>query len=218
MKVGTDSVLLGAWVQSSNPKSILDIGSGTGLLSLMMAQRFSKASIQGIEIDSDALIDARRNVSHSDWEDRIELIQDDFITHVFNQKFDLIISNPPYFPADTASPDSKRVLARKGQSDFVYNGLVKARTLLNDTGKIAMILPVDMWNNLEVQLESIGLFKTRIRFVKPKEDKLVHRILLELSSNKLDCIEEETLIIEKVKRHDYSSEYIDLTSAFYLDK
>lgn len=218
MKVGTDSVILGSWVEFTNPNLILDIGCGTGLLSLMMAQRFPESNIAGVEIEADALIDARVNVSSSKWKDRIELIHGDFINYSFNRKFDLIISNPPYFPADTPSPDSKRSLARKGQNDFLYKGLLKAKTLLSDLGKIGLILPIDMWNEIEVQLETIGLFKSRLRFVKPKDDKLIHRVLIELSINKSDCIQEETLIIEKEKRHDYSSDYIDLTSAFYLDK
>jgi tRNA1Val (adenine37-N6)-methyltransferase len=218
MKVGTDSVILGSWVESYDPRFILDIGCGTGLLSLMMAQRFPEANIAGIDIEADALIDARVNVSNSKWKDRIELIHGDFIDHSFNSKFDLVISNPPYFPADTPSPDSKRSLARKGQNNFLYNGLIKAKTLLSDSGKIGLILPIDMWNEIEAQLGTIGLFKTRLRFVKPKDDKLIHRVLIELSSTEKECIQEESLIIEIDKRHHYSREYMDLTSAFYLDK
>jgi tRNA1Val (adenine37-N6)-methyltransferase len=218
MKVGTDSVILGSWVESYDPRFILDIGCGTGILSLMMAQRFPEANIAGIDIEADALIDARVNVSNSKWKDRIELIHGDFIDHSFNSKFDLVISNPPYFPADTASPDSKRVLARKGQGNFLYDALLKAKSLLRDSGKIALILPIDMWNEIEARLKSIGLYKSRFRFIKPNLDKQIHRVLIELSSTVKECIQEEVLVIEMDKRHHYSTEYMDLTSAFYLDR
>ena len=120
MKVGTDSVLLGSWAPSTNPKRILDIGTGTGILALMLAQRFSRAELIAVELDRDALVDAEFNVAHSNWSERISVLQGDFMDLSFSNHFDLILSNPPYFPADTFSPVAKRSLAtkRKGKHCF----------------------------------------------------------------------------------------------------
>lgn len=97
MKVGTDAVLLGAWVSHSKAKNILDIGCGTGLLTLMMAQRFENSFITGIEIDPDAMLDAKYNIDNSEWGDRIQLINESISNYTLDSKVDLIITNPPFF-------------------------------------------------------------------------------------------------------------------------
>lgn len=218
MKVGTDSVLLGSWVSAVQPTFILDIGCGTGLLCLMMAQRFPKAQIIGIEIEDEAIIDAEFNIKNSDWKDRIHVQNADFSSVSFSQSFDLILSNPPYFPSDTASPINKRSVARNGMEFSFLDWLEKAKEILNPKGVIAFVLPIIQWNDIENSLVDYGLYVNRIRKVKPKEYKLAHRVLVELGKNPVTSVEEDVLIIEREKRHDYSDEYKELTSSFYLDK
>jgi tRNA1Val (adenine37-N6)-methyltransferase len=218
MKVGTDSVLLGAWIRMKEVRSILDIGCGTGLLSLMMAQRFQRAKITAIDIEAEALIDAKVNVDNSPWTDRIDLIEDDFLNYTFKDRFDLIISNPPYFPVDTHAPLKKRAIARNGMEDSLIDWLRKAKDILSHEGRIAFILPIIQWNKLKASLSELDLHILRIAYVRPKEDKDIHRVMLCLSMQEQADIQEEFLFIEKEKRHDYSDEYKRLTAAFYLDK
>ena len=217
MKVGTDSVLLGAWVSIKNVRSVLDIGCGTALLSLMLAQRISEAKIIGLEIDDDALIDAKTNIINSSWKDRIELQKGDFMGFSFSEPFDLIISNPPYFTFDTASPVEKRSMARNGEQSF-FRWLLKAKNMLDIDGEIAFVLPYDQWLQMVGKLKTNGLFLSRICRIKPKDYKDYHRVLVELKLDPTSLIEETSLTIEKEKRHDYTDEYKRLTAAFYLDK
>ena len=217
MKVGTDSVLLGSWVSIVSPKNILDIGCGTGLLSIMMAQRFNDAQITGIEIESEALIDAKFNVDQSKWKDRIQLLNKDILEFKSEREFDLIITNPPYFPNDTLAPDQKRALARSGENYSLVDWIISASKLLSSSGKIAFILPVNLWMNIEDSLLEWGLVVSRICKVRPIQQKPVHRVIIELqhSNNRHEQIIEE-LTIEKSKRHEYTDEYIALTRTFYL--
>jgi tRNA1Val (adenine37-N6)-methyltransferase len=216
MKVGTDSVLLGAWVTVEKPNFILDIGSGTGLLCLMMAQRFPKASILGIEMEEDAILDATHNIDNSKWKGRIYLLKSDFLKYPFSTLFDLILTNPPYFPSDSLSPIKKRSLARNGIEFSFIHWLVKAKDLLTPNGVIAFILPIIQWENIKGKLKDHDLYILRIRKVKPKQYKEAHRILVEVVTNKSKRIEEDVLVIENEKRHDYSNAYKELTKPFYL--
>lgn len=217
MKVGTDSVLLGSWASVKDPSNILDIGCGTGILSLMMAQRYENAKILAIELDKNALKDAVINVTQSNWKDRIELIEGDFLSAEFSQPFDLILSNPPYFPDDTRSPISNRSLARNGNGNLLLSWFLRAKELLTPSGIITMILPLNLWTSLEDELRDMGLFLNKICFIKPKAYKNAHRVMLSISLKQTTPLKEE-LIIEKEKRHDYTDEYRKLTSDFYLDK
>ena len=218
MKVGTDSVLLGAWVSTDKVKSILDIGCGTALLSLMLAQRISNAKIVALEIDKDALIDAEQNIQQSDWNSRIELLKGDFMASSFKNTFDLVITNPPYFTFDTASPIEKRSMARNGGVHSFFSWLLKAKEIVTNTGKIAFVLPFDQWQEMEYKLETEGIFLSRICRVKPKHYKDFHRVLVELVLEPTSSLEETSLTIENEKRHDYTDAYKKLTDAFYLDK
>lgn len=216
MKVGTDAVLLGAWVSHSKAKNILDIGCGTGLLTLMMAQRFENSFITGIEIDPDAMLDAKYNIDNSEWGDRIQLINESISNFTLDSKVDLIITNPPFFPYDTLAPDQKRALARSGSGYSFIDWLRISSSLVEVNGKIAFILPIDYWQNIEKDVVELGFSIYRRCNVKPTPQKDVHRVMIELQQEECTSTIIEELTIENNKRHDYTSDYIALTHSFYL--
>ena len=160
MKVGTDGVLLGAWVNVDNATKILDIGTGTGVVALMLAQR-SDAEIIGIEIDSDAAEQASCNANESSWRNRIKIINQDFIHYNSKELFDVIVSNPPYFKNSIKSNDDKRNLARH-VSSLNYQMLVeKAASLLLPTGSFSIIVPFDVIEDLEKYACEVGRSEER---------------------------------------------------------
>ncbi|MDD2962038.1 MAG: methyltransferase [Muribaculaceae bacterium] len=217
MKVGTDGVLLGAWCDvSDRSQRILDIGAGTGLLSLMMAQRAINAYIVGIEIDADAYGEACDNVAGSAWSDRIEMRNIDFTNFIVgdNEKFDIIISNPPFFDNGILSNDSSRAMARHSFSLSLDLLIERVAKLLTKEGKFSFIYPassIDKIRNLAVKN---NLFISRITMVRPTKDILPKRVLCELSISNCPVLENELVIEEG--RHIYTQDYISLTRDFYL--
>lgn len=215
MKVGTDGVLIGSWATSNAHHRILDIGCGTGLISLMLAQRFPEAIIDAIDIDENAINDARINITNSKWAERIALHKTDLLSFESKPSYDLIVSNPPFFEADTRSPIASRAVARSGNESTFMQWILKAKSLLSPDGSFAFIYPIEEWKRVEAELKSIPLYITRICKVSPTQDKAPHRVLLQLSLKENAFIEEGTFFIEK-SRHIYSEEYIKLTRSFYL--
>lgn len=214
MKVGTDGVLIGAWTNPTNPKTILDIGSGTGLISLMMAQRFEKAEIHSIEINKDAALESAFNFNQSEWNDRLQSVHLSFLDYQSDLKFDLIISNPPFFSGKTQPKTNKRKLARHDESLSINDLITKSETMLNQDGVIGLVLPFDRLDGLKNFIDKIPLYINRICLVKGNPDSPVKRMLVELSKQK-DELKKEVLIIEKA-RHQYTDEYISLCKDFYL--
>lgn len=217
MKVGVDGVLLGAWADVSGAKRILDIGAGTGLIALMMAQRNPDAQIDALEIEPEAFREAVFNAEQSPWNARIliELCSFQEFAEKSVQKYDMIVSNPPYFTNGHKAPLENRAIARHSDSLPLSVLISGAIGLLNETGKIALVLPVDSLPELTQLADSNNLHISRICHVKPNPQKPVFRILAELA--KSECIfQEETLMIEFEKHHDYTPEYKELTKDFYL--
>jgi tRNA1Val (adenine37-N6)-methyltransferase len=217
MKVGTDSILLGAWTEFNNPISILDIGSGTGILSLMMAQKYPNANIFGIEIDENSVSQAKENIQNSTWGDRIHIIHSSIQEYSSPvNKFDLIISNPPFFQNSLKAPDLSRSAARHNdemtQEDLI-KGIVNN---LSNSGRAFVIWPVKEGEKFIEIAEKSKLFVNRMTFVKPNPSKIPHRVLIELSYLKMNCIADE-ISIENGKRHKYTEEYKLLTLPFYLN-
>ncbi|MDD3077376.1 MAG: methyltransferase, partial [Proteiniphilum sp.] len=153
MKVGTDGVLLGAWANAGRGKMILDVGTGTGLIALMMAQRYPGAAIRAIDIDRDAVAQARENVDDSPFADRMTVEQDDFrhYASACAEKFDLIVSNPPWFNRALLPPDAQRKTARHSISLTLTELLLSAANCLSPEGVLALILPYDQQKELETQ-------------------------------------------------------------------
>jgi tRNA1Val (adenine37-N6)-methyltransferase len=216
MKVGTDGVLLGAWTLVESAKSILDAGTGTGLVALMLAQR-SPAAVTALEIDEAAVCQARENVHCSPWSDRIEVVHSDFKTFVSNHPYDLIVSNPPYFEDSLKSPDKRRNTARH-DNQLSYQDLLQGvkRLLSPPYGVFSLIIPTIVSDKVIEIAENYGLFPFRRLDVITKQGGTPKRTLLAFSFTKQQAYTQETLLTE-ISRHQYSNEYVALTKNYYLN-
>lgn len=213
MKVGTDGVLLGAWARVASASRILDIGTGTGLISLMLAQR-SGALITAIDIDADAVRQARGNIEASPWKDRVEVVRQDICSYVTNERFDVIVSNPPYFVNSLKCPDGQRSMARHCDC-MEFGDLIKhAVGLLLPEGAFSVIIPTGGMEEFLTIASGYNLFLSRQTLVRTKPDVAPKRVLLEFKKQPVVCIQDE-LVIE-LSRHVYSEAYIELTKDFYL--
>lgn len=216
MKVGTDGVLLGIWTDTENAHSALDIGTGSGLIALMLAQRNSRLSIHAIDIDIDAIKQTKENILRSPFSAQItseQISLDEFAKNT-DIKYDLIVSNPPFFDKSLKSPNRQRTLARHTDSLPIEELIKKASKLLSDNGRLSIIYPYDYKENLISLAKENNLFISRITNVYPTPNSSPKRILIELANNKAD-LEEDNLIIEK-ERHIYSNEFSALAKDFYL--
>jgi tRNA1Val (adenine37-N6)-methyltransferase len=217
MKVGMDGVLLGTWADVSGADRILDIGTGTGLITLMLAQKNASAQIDAIEIEQEACEEAIFNVQQSNWGTRINVYCQsfqEFGAETENQ-YDLIVSNPPFFSNGVKAPVENRAQARHADAlplDFLISG---AANLLQENGRIALVLPAEQLQEVENLTKKSGLFLSRLCRVKPNPIKPDFRILVEMT-NKSTTLQEENLMIEFEKHHDYTPEYRALTRDFYL--
>ena len=218
MKVGTDGVLLGAWAAVTNAKKILDIGTGTGLIALMLAQRKQDACIDAIDIDAGAAEQAAVNVQASPYASQIEVIHMpiDKYADTCSCRYDLIVSNPPYFEQSLKCPNGQRSLARHTDSLSLDALFTAAAKLLTPTGHIALVLPADQLKKVETVAAHSNLHVSKCNWVHPTGTSLPKRILIELAqaADSIACIEEH-LVIE-IARHKYTPEYIALTKDFYL--
>ncbi len=215
MKVGMDGVLLGAWVNASGAERMLDIGTGTGLIALMLAQKNASAQIDAIEIDRDACDEAIFNVKQSDWSNRIKLFCQSFQEFTTENKYDLIVSNPPFFGNGVKAPDETRAQARHADALPLAVLISGAVSLLQENGRIALVLPAEQLLEVENLAKINGLFLSQLCRVKPNPIKPDFRILIELC-NCPTTLQEEKLMIEFEKHHDYTPEYRELTKDFYL--
>lgn len=218
MKVGTDGTLLGAWATlPPHAKKILDIGTGSGLIAIMAAQRHPTAKITAIDIDKDCVIQATENAVASPWAERIEVIETPLQEYSPEEKFDVIISNPPYFADSMHSPDKQRTTARHTASlsfKELTDGVLR---LLADDGLFAVILPTTE-SELLLSASRGRLFTWRRCEVWSTPESGARRIMLELKREPpKDLAKKEKIIIEQGGRHVYSKEYKALTADFYLN-
>jgi len=213
MKIGTDGVLLGAWADFENPKMILDIGAGTGLISLMLAQRFSESKIIGIEIDNEAAQEAQMNVENSPFHQRCTIVNYSLQIFETDLKFDLIVSNPPFFESNPKETSS-RITARQ-QTQLSFEELIYfSEKFLSENGICTFVIPFDLHRKLiEISAKS-HLFPTKIIHVKGNENAPFKRTLIAFS-RRIQVYELGELIIEK-ERHIYTDDYVNLTQDFYL--
>ncbi|QLB20529.1 tRNA (adenosine(37)-N6)-methyltransferase TrmM [Vespertiliibacter pulmonis] len=215
MKVNTDGILLGALANISQAQNILDLGTGSGLIAIMLAQRTAcNANIIAVELDEDAFQQAKRNAINSPFGKQITIQQADIFQLNFAIKFDLIVSNPPYFEQSLNSNNPQRNLARQAiQSNFAW--LKQAANWITTKGKICFILPLDIAEKLIEQAQSLGLYCIEKWLVYTKISKLPKRAIITFSPTKLSYIEKTVTIYQE--NNQYTSEFKRLTQDFYLN-
>lgn len=215
MKVGTDGVLLGAWAEPDKARFVLDIGTGTGLLALMSAQRNPEASIDAIEIEPEAAVQAQENVNNSPWADRIRIHPISLFDFFPPQTYDCILCNPPFFNNSTKNPDASRTLAR--HSDSLPHGALLGAVvrLLQENGFFYIILPTEEATAFIRLAGEHGLHLSRLTRVLPNPGKAPKRYLMKFGFANIPAQTDE-LVIE-ISRHEYTPEYIQLTRDFYLN-
>ncbi|EGT3575034.1 tRNA(1)(Val) (adenine(37)-N(6))-methyltransferase TrmN [Citrobacter amalonaticus] len=217
MKVGTDGILLGAWAPVAGVKRILDIGTGSGLLALMLAQRTDESVIvDAVELDSDAAVQAQENVADSPWADRVSVQAEDVQFWAERQtiKYDLIISNPPYYEQGVECATPQREQARYTTMLDHSTLLATATGLITEEGFLCVVLPENVGNTFTQQAVNMG-WHLRLRTdVAETQARLPHRVLLAFSPKKGECFSDRLVIRGPDQR--YSEGYTALTQAFYL--
>ena len=214
MKVGTDGVLLGAWVAlPDGGGAVLDVGTGTGLLALMVAQRSAESRITALEIEPQAAEQAAANAASSPWAGRIEVVEGDACDFAPATTFDLIVSNPPYFSDSLHSPDTARNLAR--HTDTLTLGALAslAGRLLSPRGRLAVVLPADCERSMRMVALAEGLRPTRCCRVRTSSAKQPKRVLMEFGRESLG---EEQSELVMTHRGEPTEEYAELVRDFYL--
>jgi tRNA1Val (adenine37-N6)-methyltransferase len=218
MKVGTDSVLLGSWATVNPNQHILDIGTGTGLLSIMLAQKVNgKCTIDAIEIEEGSLKDASVNISECPWSECIKLHFADFNKFTGTTLYDVIISNPPFYEGAYSDEPSRNV-ARSARSNLSFEQLLTgANSQLKWEGKMYMILPFEVLKKIEVKARKLNLYIIDLVSIKPSPKKPANRVMIELlKTSTIQHQINQTLIIKQDATH-YSKEFISLTKDYYLD-
>ena len=204
MKVGTDGVLLGAWAHGGS--CILDIGTGTGVVALMMAQRFPDAQVTAIDIDGGAVLQAQQNITASPFADRMRVLQERVQDH--QDAYDAVVCNPPFFIGSMQAPDRQRNVARH-TTMLTYTELMQhAWRLLSDDGELSVVVPFDYRKRMEDEATFVGFFPSRVCAVSTSERKPAKRYLLAFRKHPCLC-EQQHLTIG-------SDAYRALTGDFYL--
>ena len=204
MKVGMDGVLLGAWAKGG--QRILDIGTGTGLIALMMAQRYAKAEVVGIDIDEASVVQAKENVAASPYKERIHILQEAVQWH--QGIYDAIVSNPPYFCDALKAPDLRRNMARHTDTLNYANLMQKAHELLTDKGEFSVVVPFDYRQQMEDEATIVGFFPYRVIGVRTVLGKPARRYLLSFVKH---SVEKDFQVITVG-----DEQYRQLTQDFYL--
>lgn len=216
MKVGTDGILLGAWTTLEGTSTALDIGTGTGLIAIMLKQRAPHLSITAVEIDQAAFLQAKENVFDSPWQD-INLWQGDIKEFQANSAFDLIVSNPPFFNDSLKSDNAQRMTARHTDGLSFDSLCAKAASLLSEKGRFCVVLPTTELSRFESAANNANLTIAKKLWVFTSKKKAAKRVLLCLAHNdELQALVEEELIIH-AESGEYSTAYKQLCRDFYLN-
>lgn len=216
MKINTDGVLLGALVEADQPKTILDIGTGTGVIALMLAQRFPEAQIDAIEIDELAAETAKRNFRNSPFADRLQIYTndfDDFFKAHPEKEYDLIVANPPFYINTLKSQGEKKTLAKHADADFFERLVKSAGTFLADGGTLWLILPVETAELVKSIGHSIHLNLEKVIQIFSYPDSEAHREMLVFGSNKAKRNPGKFVIYDAPKK--YSQQYQNTLRPFF---
>ena len=212
MKVGTDAVLLGAWLPvPENCKEILEIGSGCGVISLMLAQR-TTANITGIDMDEKSVKEAQKNAENSPWKNRVQFVQEtaqDFAQKT-TQKFDLIVSNPPFFENSLKSPKTNKNIAKHTDTLPLSILIQTINTLLSNTGQTGLILPFVTAEKFEILAKNNRLYATKKTYVSPTPTKKPNRMLMLFERAAKPC-EEDSFVI---RENGYTKEYCEFVKDY----
>ena len=215
MKINTDGVLLGAWTDAIGKTNILDVGTGTGIIAIMLAQRNSSAKITAIDIDEFAAKEAATNVEKCPWNERLNVIHTDFKTFTPEGKFDLIVSNPPYFDNGIKAPDASRATARHNDTLDYAELISLASNILLDSGSLSLIAPYSRLDDITYNAELAKLYTTHQTCVFNKPSGNAIRVMMTLSKCRTEKITDSIAIYADTGG--YTEEYKHLTKDFYLN-
>lgn len=217
MKVGTDGVILGAWTAIDGTVRVLDIGTGTGLLALMLAQRSEILTVNALELDRDTALQAEQNVAGSNFCDRISVLNADFRTYDPGKgvSYDLVICNPPYFSASKKPFNRERSLARHTDTLSLKGLFTGSASLLSARGRLSIIVPAEGYAMAVEDADRAGLYPARILYVHPLPDADPKRVCIEFS-RKEQAFLTEKIVLETGQRHAWTESYRMLTKDFYL--
>lgn len=215
MKVGTDGVLLGAWADLSGCRTMLDIGTGTGLIALIAAQRNPRLHVTAIDIMPSAVEQARENVMRSPFKDRIDVKEMDFLAFNESSKFDVVVSNPPFYDSDIHSPLSERDIARHSSSLPLEALMARGGGHLSATGRLSLVLPYSAASDAIGLAYMHGLQLSRRTDVCGSERKAPKRCLLEFVHVDAECMSERSRLVIR-NGNEYTEEYRRLTEEFYV--
>lgn len=214
LKVGTDSMLLGAFIEASGHKRALDLGSGTGVLSLMIAQKNPTILIDAIEIYEDGSQECRENFTSSPWSERLTVFQGDYFNFPFQGKYDLIFSNPPYFLNDLQSQRDEMSRAKHSDNETVNCLFKLVNSILSIEGVFWIIIPYSNYNFFKEIAVQNELYPCKLIHIHAKSSKLNKRIISCFKRNQSEIVNERDLIIRS-ENNDYSSEYQKITKDFH---
>jgi len=219
MKVNSDGVLLGAWTNYGNSKNILDIGTGTGLIALMAAQKSIVAKIVGVEIDEPSCMLAKLNFENSEWSNNLNAVKDTIQNYgkECQIKFDHIVSNPPFFSGGTLSDNQTKNVFRHTVKLSHGDLLLAIRRMLHPNGKVSMILPVIEGLRFLELIQRYRFHISRKTIMRPRKSLPAERILFEFGMDAVEHCEYSSLTMYKEDQEGYSDGYKDLTKEFYLN-
>jgi len=214
MRINTDGVLLGTMAKHPDPQQILDIGTGTGVIALMLAQRFPKAKVHAVEIDEQASITAERNFQNSVFSSRLSVRNTAIEQYTSPEQFDLIVSNPPFFVNDLKNAEKKKEVARHASNTFFEELIEKVAALLSSEGCFWAVLPIKQAQDLVEKAKMKGLFLTHLVKLHSDVTKPEFRRIVCLAREKSDLVEEDFMIYESEKK--YTKAYELLLKDFFL--
>ncbi len=215
MKVGTDAVLLGIWTDVSNVETALDIGTGSGILSLLLASR-CEVTVDAVDIDRDSVQEAKKNFSNSPFKNQLHVYHDDFVhfASVNKKQYELIVSNPPFFVNDLPSEDKKKTLARHTQSLQYYELIKGTAQLLKTQGRFCLVLPYYESQNFVTIAKTVGLCLQKQMLIFPKFCKEPNRVNLQLGFQHKKLNTEKFII--RNENNSYTGQYVNMVKNYYI--